>query len=1189
TDSNRRTLELEDLQPASLIIGEGGEPEDPGDSGDSDDPQTPSDYQLYVSKAQKVTVGEEFTGEGDAVSAASAGEVVVLTISARNNATENVDLSGFSAKVYYDKDSVTPFTDENTPPFDYTDPYLISETLTGRRYNWSGAGNSETEEGFISVAASGSAVYTLNANDEEPTLLAWMAFQVNENASANTATFRFDPDATKTNLTDGNRRTLNIGTPQDFTLILGELVPTTVAVSPARATLGVPDGDTPATQAFTAVVQDQGGNTIPDAQVTWSLSPNVDGVTIDEDGTVSVASNAAVTADTPFTVTAASGDISGTATLTVSATAGNDLSATLNNETEQTVTPDGENDRTFQAAVTSQSGADTSGVVWSVEVEGEDGTRAASPEANGVTVDETGLVTVTASAVPGRYYVVATVGDDSADVLLTVQGSAVTSLTLDPAEATINVTADADPEPLTFTVTDNTGAAVDASTLTWTLSETPEGVTLENGTVTVDKDTFTGTSTVTVTAALSDDVSGTARLTIQEVVAAPVLVRVELSNETSTVDGMTAEPDRITATAIGDIEGIVDNVTWTVTPPEDADATESGVSLSADSGELVTLTVSPSAATGDYTITATQSAGEGEPVVRTATLTVSQRRATNMTVIGSRATIEIPGSNAADAVARFTATDSNNNPIRSDDLTWTVVDRSTGTALRRESVDWATDPDNDGSILLTVKPLAREEIFDTHDASGITGKTLVVTATRRNGDAASTTVVVRRADSRLSIVTLTLDEQSTSTGQAPLPISSTGNVPQYVTAVAKDQYEQVLDSSITWALRSGGGGLVISGSGVEINPTTGLITVSTSAQHGTYIVEATRTILESQEVASAEMTISQVAENATSLRISGGALEMKVPGKDDEPNVLSEENAFVANVLNQYGRVMPDAEVYWSITNSAGAVVEGVTIEDGRVQVSYAAKNAIGPNERPIFTVRATCGNVEGTASIYITRDAAYLADLLLEGQNSLTVSVDGTQDRTAQAAAYDQYETPYTGNVTWGVTPDGLSGDGGVSIDASGLITILRNASQGYYSVTAAEGANPAVGPKRLLVSRDAPYPASVIISGGQTTIWIPGDNADPAQSVPFTATVRDQFGSDMTGQNVLWTITDSTGAAITGITIEDGVVSVANEVKSVILTSNYVDFKTMNVGASCGSVNAVPAQIIVGRDRSTLSKVQL
>ena len=1242
-----------------------GDTDDPGDGDDPGETVT-TDQQLFVSKVQVWDTAEAFDPEGTGTTSAKPGDVVVLTIGAKNNKESgDIDINGFAAKLFYDKDVVATYT--GTAPFK-TNPYQNSTELSVD-YEWAMFGNGKGD-GFVSTAGSGSATYSIAAG--ETLVLSRMAFQVNADTTKDVAVFTFDTDKTKTNLTGASGSTLDLGTLQPFKLILGEAVPTTI--TPSTKALTLPDQSsveftvkdqagnamdnaaltwnvTPATGAsvdngkftataagtytvtaslngksveatvtvtgeggepatpgeiavtlepetdelsipasgsatktFTATVTED-GNPVSNPDVTWSIAPDdVEGVTLNN-GTVSVASDAAIDNDTEFTITATVGDKSATAKLMVRL-----LSVTFDDgKTEQTVEPDGEEDVTFQAEAKTPDGEDAADVTWTVE--NEDGTTA--KDSDGVTVSETGKVTVAKDAKAGKYYVVAKSGSNETKVLVTVQGSAITALTLTPNPATVTVPVDGSPEPLTFAVKDQDNNDVDVTTLTWSLSETPTGVTMNNGTVTVNGTAYTGSHTVTVTASVGT-VTGTATLTItKESGGSHVATLDNQPAQSVETDGKT---DVTFQAAVKTASGEnLPGAAWSV---QDAD----GQPVTASSGVTVDasglVTVAKDAAPGAYFIVATAGTDTAK-VPLTVTAGQTQPGDTQMTVTGNKASIEIPGfKDNADTdtfKARFTATDKNKRAISYEDLTWTVVDRSTGQELKSTSVEWGKDTENEGSIILSVKTGAKDEITDTPNASGITGKTLLVTASRKSSDdSASATIVVRRADPELSVVTLSLSDANgtttASTGEAPLSVISDGSG-KIVVSVAKSQYDEVMSSTsaepITWALRSGGNGLVLSGSGVTIDPNTGAVTINSNAKHGTYIVEATRTVMERTQIASAEMTISQTAEEVRNLTISGGVLEMEIPGKGQDPNVLSDADKFIAQVINQYNSLIPNADVTWTITDSNGNTCPGVTIEDGVVSVAYAAKDVVAANTRPIFKVKAKAGDVEKSKDIYIVRAAPVLNDLLIDGYDSATKQIDGTQDVYAQCTALDQYETEFKGTVTWNVSPVGFTGNGGVTVDETGLITILKDANPGNYNVTA----NTTIGPKNLLVSRDTPVPTTIVISG-QNTVWIPADGQEPS-TVSLRATVLDQFGSTMPAAAVTWTITDkadNTGAVVQGITVDsNGVVSVANEVKSLVATSNYADFKNMYVHAASGSASAEAFKLIVGRSIPVLSKVQL
>ena len=105
-----------------------------------------------------------------------------------------------------------------------------------------------------------------------------------------------------------------------FQVKRADAVPTSITLSDVSNML-VPADEVNATANVTATVKDQYGTNISDASVAWSISPKVTGVSIDNNGKITV-TNAAKeyitdTNGKQFTVTAKSGDVTKTATVTV--------------------------------------------------------------------------------------------------------------------------------------------------------------------------------------------------------------------------------------------------------------------------------------------------------------------------------------------------------------------------------------------------------------------------------------------------------------------------------------------------------------------------------------------------------------------------------------------------------------------------------------------------------------------------------------------------------------------------------------------------------------------------------------------------------------------------------------------------------------------------------------------------------
>ncbi|MBR4545111.1 MAG: S-layer homology domain-containing protein [Oscillibacter sp.] len=1215
----------------AMLLGMMSLPADAADSG----------YKLAILKVQ-IFEGDTFdpdtATEIQETDHVNAGDVVVLTVGFENTSGSTVSVGGFQSKVFYDTDKISVFTGKRPflrNPFQNSQELLDAEGL----YAWNMAGDGDPAKDFVSTNGVGDA-YNL-ANGEQ-LIFSRYAFQVKDDAGDADVYFRFDADAG--DVIDNSRKSLPLEDYEPRRLIIGngsgDTDEFTVTVSPESDEVTIPaEGADPAEKTFTAEVKDKDGNAVENPEVKWSIAPkedidNVTGITTSEtDGTLTVSVASDATAG-EYTVTATVGESTGTATLTVKESETpppGDFTVTLD-PAELDVPSTGE-----ATATATAEGVD--GATWSI-----------TPTATGVDIDpESGVVTVTSAASAGTFTVTATVGEgddaQTGSATLTVKKSETPpgdfTVTLNPSELDVPSTGEA-----TATAT-----AEGVSGVTWSIAPTATGVSIdpESGIVTVTSAASAGTFTVTATA--SDDTTGSATLTVKKSETPPGDFTVTLNpseldvpstgeataTATASVDGVTwsITPDNATGVSIDPASGIVtvtpeaaagrftvtatsaDDKTGTATLTVKKEVDDSGITftpqktayplgtetyfkassnvpnaiwyLEDKDGHSVNpdeISINPQ--TGEVRITPQAKAGtyytvalvNGQQLGKKAFTISADAEDAQMTVTVDKSSIQIPGvtddASSEDFKAYFTATDKNKKPISNDDLRWSVeVLNPPPETLNSNSVEWFKDTAQDGRLILTVKPGAKDEIAnDILAGSPVYGTTLLVTATNfkaEDSPSASATIVIRRADPVLTTVTLSPDTVTLS-GEN-----------QTVTAAAFDQYGEFLASTdtepITWSIQPS------TSSAVTIDPATGTVTVRYNATPETYTVQATRTVKGTTQPASAELKISQEAERAESIALLNGPTQMEVPGKGDDIN-NNAENPFVAQVLNQHGSTMSDSDVQWSITDSSGAECPGITIQGGVVSITYEAKSVVPAGAHPIFRVTAKSGDVQQSRDLYIVRSAPYLNDLSLSKEQ---IDINGEHGGEAQCIALDQYEEPFSGDVTWSVAPyGGISGSGGVTVDASGLITVSKDATPGPYNVYA----NSSVGPKTLLVSRESSYTNAIVISTKEDiVVTIPPDGQETAETRHFSATVYDQFGEPISNQPaVTWTITDAAegGTTVQGITIDsNGVVSVANEAKAQVGSSP--NFKEMYVHASSGSSAATPFKLIIMRQSPELSKVRL
>ena len=173
----------------------------------------------------------------------------------------------------------------------------------------------------------------------------------------------------------------------------------TVTVTSANLQLTVPTETETSSSQFFAAVKDQYDERKTDATVTWSVEPSDKGVSVDQNGLVTVSADAKgyVTGDESqsFTVRAAYTDaIYGTETLTVARATANAAKVEISGKTTELLVPANgatvDASASYTVTVTDQYDAtiESPTVTWSI-----------SPEVEGISINETtGVVTVTNAA-----------------------------------------------------------------------------------------------------------------------------------------------------------------------------------------------------------------------------------------------------------------------------------------------------------------------------------------------------------------------------------------------------------------------------------------------------------------------------------------------------------------------------------------------------------------------------------------------------------------------------------------------------------------------------------------------------------------------------------------------------------------------------------------------------------------------
>ena len=233
-------------------------------------------------------------------------------------------------------------------------------------------------------------------------------------------------------------------------------------------------------------------------------------------------------------------------------------------------------------------------------MEGQSVTWGLQDNPEGVSISDSGLVTVDNTAEDGEITVVAKCGsaEGSCQLTLTKETSAVTAI--EASDKSVDVPTQGQPNStveLTAKVFDQYGVPMNDKTVNWTMEGTATGVSLSGDTITVTKDAQQGSVTVTASCEGKTD---TATVTIRKAAAVPEAVVIQKGGENVANDSITipqSGSNDVTYTAVvydqygAEMENPA--VTWKLT--------RTGAGVSQTDG---TVTVTPGAAAGTYILEA---------------------------------------------------------------------------------------------------------------------------------------------------------------------------------------------------------------------------------------------------------------------------------------------------------------------------------------------------------------------------------------------------------------------------------------------------------------------------------------------------------------------------------------------------------------------------------------------------------
>lgn len=404
-------------------------------------------------------------------------------------------------------------------------------------------------------------------------------------------------------------------------------------------------------------------------------------------------------------------------------------------------------------------------------------------------------------------------------------------------------------------------------------------------------------------------------------------------------------------------------------------------------------------------------------------------------------------------------------------------------------------------------------------------------------------ILYRRADSIPTSANISLREGSSASLQ--VPGTDAADVTAQFDAVVYDQFGEditrtALGSSCYWYVESANAGST-STSGISMNYSTGLLTVKSNALNTVKNGNTSYTVYiqasGGRRVGTYPITVSLSDRVPTSIETTGTASTLAVP-KTGDPTATATAT-YTATVKDQYGaEITKPGTITWELTNdAAGSTVvtrAGVSIENGVLTVTNAAagNDFIASSDpakqntllRPIY-IKATCGNVSCVETLILSREAATVTRLALDGDaDEIAVPKNDEAEVTrSYLRVYDQYGVAMkSSNLTieWkkdanvkGVT----FANGGIKVSSDAAGNDF-NEGKCQFTITAKYHKNGkliAEATKTITLTRDSAE-AKTMIWGTDRPVEVPANDNGKADA-NVTVTVYDQYGQKMTDAKVV------------------------------------------------------------------------
>ena len=301
-------------------------------------------------------------------------------------------------------------------------------------------------------------------------------------------------------------------------------------------------------------------------------------------------------------------------------------------------------------------------------------------------------------------------------------------------------------------------------------------------------------------------------------------------------------------------------------------------------------------------------------------------------------------------------------------------------------------------------------------------------------------------------------------------------------------------------------------------------------------------------------------------KIDGHALTVDVPHA--APNT-TETNTLTLVAMGIYDdHSTAPVNVNWSIVDTPAPT--DVRIDDtGKLTVTNKAEGGV-------VHVMAELNGKTDAETVTITKDAsaakAIVATAPTEGTNIAVPTGSTTTSGKCSYTVYNQYGAAMTGvGVTWTMEPATVAGV--TPIPSNGSISVTNDAKTGTVNLYATSGG---LNSNKITfnIARAASVATSLTIEGSADSVTVPtvtNPGTTECAYEAYTAKVLDQYGEEMTGQTIEWSVTNNPG-----VTINNGQLTVTNAATegNVTITAksgNLTATKTVTIHMDAATVSIV------------------